>query len=152
MHENAAGKTRKERVRQSVEREKSVLDYESYIPIGNAVGKLSNWKQQGVEIIYLSSHELKEDVEKDKSLLKRFNFPEGKVVFRKNKENYKNIVERTVPDVFIEDDCKSIGGEKEMAITFVNPNTREKIKSIIVKEFQGIDELPDDINSLLVKE
>lgn len=152
MHRNAAGKTREERVKQSLEREESVLDYESYIPVGNAVEKLNNWKWQGAEIIYLSSHETKDDVEKDKSVLQRYNFPEGQVLYRKGGESYKDIAEKIIPDVLIEDDCESIGGEKEMTITFVKPEIKWQIKSIVVKEFEGIDHLPDDIKSLRGRE
>ncbi len=148
MHRNAAGKTREERVKQSLEREESVLDYASYIPIGSAVKKLNSWKRQGVEIIYLSSHESEADVEKDKSVLRKYDFPEGQVLYRKNGESYKDITEKIIPDILIEDDCESIGGEKEMTITFVKPDIKEKIKSVVVKEFQGIDHLPDDIKSL----
>lgn len=148
MHRNAAGKTRKERVQQSVEPEESVLDYESYIPVGDAVEKTNNWKRQGAEIIYLSSHELETDIEKDKSVLRKYNFPEGEVLFRKDGESYKDIAEKIIPDILIEDDCESIGGEKEMTITFIKPEIKQRIRSIIVKEFQGIDHLPDDINSL----
>jgi len=53
-----------------------------------------------------------------------------------------------MPDILIENDCESIGGQKEMTITFVKPRVKQKIKSIVVKEFQGIDHLPDSINSL----
>jgi len=148
MHRNAAGKTREERVQQSTERKESVLDYQSYIPIGNAVEKLNNWKRHGIEIIYLSSHESENDVEKDKSVLKKYDFPEGEVLFRKGGESYKDIAEKIIPDILIEDDCESIGGEKEMTITYVKPEVKQKIKSIIVKEFQGIDHLSDDIDSL----
>lgn len=152
MHRNATGKTREERVRQSMEREESVLDYESYIPVGNALEKLNNWKRQGAEIIYLSSHESAVDVEKDKSVLKKYNFPDGMVLFREGGELYKDIAEKVIPDILIEDDCESIGGEKEMTITYVKPEIRQGIKSIVVKEFQGIDHLPDDINSLWTQE
>ncbi|MFA4942974.1 MAG: hypothetical protein WC564_05040 [Patescibacteria group bacterium] len=150
MHKNAASKTREDRVRQSSEREKSVLDYESYIPIGNAVEKLRGWNQQGAEIIYLSSHRLESDVVKDKLVLKKFNFPEGLVLFRKNGEKYNDLVETNAPDVLVEDDCESIGGEKEMTITFVRPEIRQKIKLIVVREFQGVDGLSDNINFLLI--
>jgi hypothetical protein len=151
MHRNAIGKTREERVHQSKEREASVLDYESYVPIGNAVEKLNNWKQQRAEIIYLSSHESETDVEKDKSVLRKYNFPNGKVLFRKNGESYKDIAEKVTPDILVDDDCESIGGEKEMTITYVRPEIKQKIKSITVKEFQGIDHLPDNINFLLTQ-
>lgn len=149
MHKSAIGKNRKERVKQSLEREKSVLDYASYVPIGNAVKKLAGWKQQGAEIIYLSSHEKGKDVEKDKIVLKRFNFPMGKVAFRKKGASYKNIAEELIPDILIEDDCESIGGKKEMTITFVSPEIKKKIKSIVVKEFEGLDHLSDNAYSLL---
>ncbi|OGY49996.1 MAG: hypothetical protein A2951_02200 [Candidatus Buchananbacteria bacterium RIFCSPLOWO2_01_FULL_56_15] len=148
MHRNAAGKTQGERVQQSLDREESVLDYESYIPIGSAVEKLSNWKRQGAEIIYLGSHESEIDVERDKLVLRKYNFPEGEVLFRRDGESYKDIAERIIPDILIEDDCESIGGEKEMTITFVIPEIRQRIKSIVVKEFQGIDYLPDDVKFL----
>lgn len=148
MHKSAVGKTREFRVRQSLEREESVLDYETYVPIGNAVAKLNRWKKQGAEIIYLSSHEPEGDVEKDRAVLRKFNFPEGRVLFRRKGKTYKDIVEEVIPDVLIEDDCESIGGEREMAITFVRPEIKQQITSVVVKEFQGIDQLPDDIHSL----
>ena len=76
-------------------------------------------------------------------------FSKGQIFYRQNGESYKDIAEKIIPDVLIEDDCESIGGEKEMTITFVKPEIRQKIKSIIVKEFAGIDNLPDDLNALL---
>jgi len=77
--------------------------------------------------------------------LEKYNFPKGQVFYRQNAESYKDIAEKIIPDVLIEDDCESIGGEKEMTITFVKPEIKQKIKSIIVKEFNGIDTLPDKI-------
>ena len=100
---------------------------------------------QGAEILYLSSHETAEDAEKDKIVLEKYDFPEGQVFYRQNTESYKDIAEKIIPDVLIEDDCKSIGGEKEMTITFVKPEIKQKIKSIVVKEFSGIETLPDKI-------
>lgn len=148
MHKSAVGKTRAERVRQSSEREESVLDYGSYVPVGHAVTKLNRWKEQGSEIVYVSSHEREKDVEKDTAVLKMFHFPGGRVFFRRNSQTYKGIIERIVSDVLIEDDCESIGGEKEMAIAFVKPEIKQKVTSIIVKEFEGVDQLPDDIHLL----
>lgn len=150
MHKNAKGKTYKERIRQILEKERSVHEYSTYIPVdGNPVEKLQLWQSQGAEILYLSSHETAEDVEKDKFVLEKYNFPKGQVFYRQNGESYKNITERIVPDVFIEDDCKSIGGKKKMSITFVKPEIKQKIKSVVIKEFSGIDSLPDNLNELL---
>ena len=80
--------------------------------------------------------------------MEKYLFPKGQVFYRQNGESYKNITERIIPDVLVEDDCESIGGEKEMTITFVRPEIKQKIKSIVVKEFSGIDNLPDDLNIL----
>jgi len=148
MHKNAEGKTREERVKQVMDAEPSVHDYASYIPVGNAVEKLKSWQSQGAEILYLSSHETAEDVEKDKIVLEKYNFPKGQVFHRQNGESYKDIAEKIIPDVLVEDDCESIGGEKEMTITFVKPEIKQKIKSIVVREFSGIDFLPNNLGEL----
>lgn len=148
MHKSAEGKTREERVKQVVDGEPSVHDYASYVPVGNAVEKLKSWQLQGAEILYLSSHETADDVEKDKIVLEKYYFPIGQVFYRQNNETYKDIAEKIVPDVLIEDDCESIGGEKEMTITFVKPEIKQKIKSVVVKEFSGIDILSDNISNL----
>lgn len=149
MHKNAEGKAREERVKQVMDGDPAVHDYASYIPVGSAVEKLKSWQSQGAEILYLSSHETAEDVEKDKIVLKKYNFPKGQVFYRQNGESYKDIAEKLFPDVLIEDDCESIGGEKEMTITFVKPDIKQKIKSIVVKEFSGIDNLPNEISNLM---
>jgi hypothetical protein len=154
MHKNATGKTREEIVRQSkgfflILREKSVCDYKSYIPIGNAVEKLKSWQGEGAEILYLSSHKNIKDVKKDKFVLEKHGFPDGQVFFRQKREQYKDVAEKIIPDVLIEDDCESIGGKKEMTITNVESEVKNKIKSIAVKEFGGINHLPDKISELL---
>ena len=148
MHKSAEGKTREERVKQVMDGEPSVHEYASYIPVGNVLKKLKSWQSQGAEILYLSSHETAEDVEKDKSVLEKYGFPKGQIFYRQNGESYKDIAEKIIPNVLIEDDCESIGGEKEMTITFVKPEIKQKIKSIVVKEFSGIDNLPNNIGDL----
>ena len=60
---------------------------------------------------------------------------------QKKKESYADLVERIKPDILIEDDCRSIGGEKMWCITNVNEKIRNSIKSIIVEEFQEIDHI-----------
>ena len=60
----------------------------------------------------------------------------------------KNIViwlKKIKPDVLIEDDCKSIGGDRRRCITYVDNALKKNIKSVIVEEFKGIDELKDKI-------
>jgi hypothetical protein len=150
MHKNAKGLARQEIVKQVLESEESLHDYAQYIPVGNAVKKLQEWKEQGARICYLSSHRNAEDIEKDKLVLAKYAFPDGQIFYRRNSEEYKDVVEkiRPLPDVIVEDDCESIGGKAEMVYPNLKPELKNKIKSIVVKEFGGIDSLPDEISKL----
>ena len=149
MHNSGSGKTRGERVKQVKKKNISVLKYEDYIPIGNVVNKLNNWVRQDADIVYLSSHKKSKGVEKDKIVLNKYNFPEGEVLYRKKGKSYKDVAEKVMPDILIEDDCESIGGEKEMTYTFIELGLKKRIKSIPVKEFGGIDHLPDSLEDLM---
>jgi len=160
MHKNAVGYTREEIIKQVLDGDESVRNQASYVPVGNAAKKLQIWKKQGAEIIYLSplseskyvrgdEKSSKKDFESEKKVLERNGFPKGKIYHRKIREQYKDIAERIMPDILIEDDCESIGGEDKMTITHIKPELKKKIKSIVVKEFNGIDYLPDKISALM---
>ena len=150
MHKNAAGQTREERGKQVIERiDASLYDFASYIPVDNAARKLNAWQQQGAEIVYLSSHKRAEDVEIDRVVLRKHDFPDGQVYFRYIGEPFNDIAERVLPDILIEDDCESIGGENEMTFPHIKAELKARIKLIVVKEFGGIDHLPDDITALM---
>ena len=149
MHKSAVGHSREEIVEQVKYKESSVKDYSSYIPIGNVVDKLSRWKSQGAEIVYLTSRKEVKEIEDIKNILSKYNFPEGELVYRKEDEEYKDVAERIMPDILIEDDCESIGGKDEMTITHISENKKSKIKSIIIKEFSGIDHLSDNVSELV---
>ena len=91
----------------------------------------------------------KDGLKADQEILDKYGFPKGKIYHRQKGESYAQIAERVMPDILIEDDCESIGGTKEMTITFVKPDIKRQIKSIAIKEFGGIDHLPDDLGKLL---
>ncbi len=129
--------------------DKAGQDFARYQPTGKAVEKLNSWVSQGAQICYLTSHEKAAGVEIDKQVLPKFGFPQGEIFYRQNGEAYQDVAERVMPDVLIEDDCASIGGEKEMAYPHIREDLKSKIKSIVVKEFQGIDHLPDSLAELL---
>ncbi len=149
MHKNARGKPREERVQQVIAEDESVHDFASYIPVDEAHHKLQRWRAQGAEILYLSSHRNDADVERDRSVLQHYGFPDGPVFHRQMSESYADVTSRVLPDVLIEDDCESIGGEPHMTYPHLPPDLRARIKSIVVKEFGGIDQLSDDISNLL---
>lgn len=149
MHKSAAGQSRTKRVQQVIEKDPSVREYASYIPTEGAMEKLNSWYVQGAQILYLSSHESADDVVKDKEVLNKYSFPPGDVLYRRHGETYADIAERVLPDVLIEDDCESIGGIDEMTITHIQPAIKKTIKAWVMKEFEGISSMSDDIHSLL---
>lgn len=170
MHGQAANVSREERVKQSqavgIQREERQIVYDtdieptqakpgtpydlvSYVPIGDAVNKIKKWQDQQAEIQYLTSRRIKGEIEMIESILNKYRFPKSKIHFRKTGEDYKDVAERVMPTALIEDDCESIGGEKEMTYTYIRDNLKSKIKSIPVPEFGGIDHLPDNVDELL---
>ena len=149
MQSTGIGISRKERVKQSIENVASVNDFKSYIPNGSAVDKLDSWKSQGAEIFYLTSRTLPNEIDDVKYVLNTYHFPDiQNLLYRKDGQEYKDVAEELIPNILIEDDCESIGGESEMTYPHIRLDLRRKIKSIVVKEFAGIDDLPDDLGEL----
>lgn len=125
----------------------SRYNHRTYIPIGNAVSLIETWYQQNAEILYCTSRKAKQ-AEEIAQLLKRYRFAGSKLYFREKKQKYKDIIEGVRPDILIEDDCRSIGGSWQMCITHVAPKIKDSIKSIIVKEFKGLDHLSSSVQNL----
>jgi len=59
------------------------------------------------------------------------------------------VAEKVLPDIIVEDNCESIGGETELTYPGIRPELKSKVKSFVVKEFGGIDHLPDNIAELM---
>jgi hypothetical protein len=148
MHRSAAGLTRDEIMKQVQNPTPDIFDFASYIPIGNSVRKLNNWANAGAEIIYLTSRKKPAEIEAIGNVLNRHGFPRGRLLFRQGKQAYKDIAEAVLPDVLVEDDCESIGGAEQMTITNVESTIKRRIKSVVVKEFSGVDHLPDKFELL----
>ena len=119
------------------------------VPIGNSAKKIEAWKKQGATIVYLTSRRKSNEVNIIRDVLKKCEFPEGKLLFRKEGEDYRDVAEKVMPDVIVEGDCESIGGETEMTYPGIRPELKSKIKSVVVKEFGGIDHLPDNVAELM---
>ncbi len=124
------------------------IDYSAEVPAGNAVEKLRTWQRQGAEILYLTSRTLPDEIEDIRANLRKFGFPQGELFFRQEGEAYKDVAERVLPDIIVEDDCESIGGEVQMTYPRIRPEIKARIKSVVVPEAGGIDHLPDDITML----
>lgn len=155
MHLSGKNVSRKERVKQSEEHGPSVCQFRNYIPIDNAVEKLNNWKNEGAQIYYLTSRTTSKQIEDIKFVLNKYDFPDRKnLLFRHKKflftnENYKDIAQKLMPNIIIEDDCESIGGKPEMTFSNISPEIKKNIKSIPIKEFGGIDHLPNKLKELI---
>lgn len=127
----------------------SLQYFAASVPIGNCVRKIETWKNQGATIVYLTSRRKPEEVNVIREILDEYKFPEGELLFRKEDEDYKDVAEKVMPDVIVEDDCESIGGEEEMTYPGIRLELKLRIKSIVVKEFGGIDHLSDNVAELV---
>ena len=146
-HSDWIGLAREEIVRRVKEGERP--DYAGTIPIGEAARKIQAWSQAGAEILYLTSRRSLDEVEQVREVLQRYSFPAGQLFFRQEGEEYKDAAERAIPDILIEDDCESIGGEIEMTYPHIRSEIKARIISIVVKEFSGIDHLPESPSDLI---
>ncbi len=116
--------------------------------VGNAAMKLIDWKKHGATIVYLSSKRRDGTLDKVRRALKEGGAPEGELLFRRGKEHYGEVAEKASPDIIVEDDCKSIGGEAEMTYPKLRRELQARVKSVVVQEWAGIDHLPDDPEAL----
>jgi hypothetical protein len=119
------------------------------VPIGNSVRKTKEWKREGATILYLTSRRTAEEVQTIRAVLTTYGFADGELLYRKLGEEYKDVAENALPDIIVEDDCESIGGDEEMTYPHIKQDLKTRIKSIVVKEFGGIDHLPDRVSDLL---
>ncbi len=116
--------------------------------IAEAPKKLATWQAQGAQILYLTSRRTALEIEAVRRVLSENRFPEGELFYRREREEYKDVAERLLPDMIVEDDCAGIGGEVEMTYPHIRPDLKSRIKSVVVKEFGGIDHLPDSLTEL----
>jgi hypothetical protein len=124
------------------------LNVGKYVPIKHAVNKITKWNEQGANIIYLTSRKDLKEVNQVKKILLNNRFPGSHLYFREEGEEYNDIAEAIIPDILIEDNCRSIGGKRHMTITKVDKSIKPRIRSIVVEEFKGIDHLSDVISEL----
>lgn len=125
------------------------LNDRGYIPINLCYNKISRWFAQGARIAYLTSRRKPSDVATIAKILMDAGLPGSALYYRGKGEEYHQVAESLIPDVLIEDDCRSIGGQRNWTITYVRPEIKSRIHSIIVREFSGIDDLPDTLSDLL---
>ena len=109
-----------------------------YIPIGNAIDIIKKWQEEGYEIIYLTSLKGHKAMRMAQHI-DEIGFTGSMVAYREKYQNYATLIKEEMPDILIEDDCKSIGGEENMCYNELSEELRNSIKHIKVKEFEGID-------------
>ena len=117
--------------------------------LGNAPSKLRNWSGQGGQIEYLTSRKTPDEIQAVRRALRENGFPRGALNYRSQGEEYKDVAEKILPDIIVEDDCAGIGGEREMTYPHIRPDLKQRIVSVVVREFEGIDHLPESLQGLL---
>jgi hypothetical protein len=112
------------------------------------VERLQVWSREGAQLVYISAHRDAANAAIDDAVLRRHDFPDVRVEARQGEETYADVVAREAPDVLVEDDCESVG-EEEMTYPQLSPDVAERVTSIVVREFEGLEQLPDDPQALL---
>lgn len=119
-----------------------------YRPAGKSIALLENWAAQGAKLVfctYLRKNRLPFIL----AVVRRYPLGGERLYYRSAGEQYAQLIEQATPDILIEDDCKSIGGARQMCITGVSDRIKEQVHSIVVPEFLGLDELPCELEKLL---
>ncbi len=118
------------------------------LPSPGSVAKVDSWSRDGAEMLYLSSNKKSEKVREDEAWLMRHGFPKGQVHYRREGDEYWNVAERLQPDIIVEDNCRSIGGAPEMTYPNMRDESKNRTKSVIVEEFEGLEHLPGKTSEL----
>ena len=118
----------------------SRINVNGYVPISNAKEIIKKWQEQGYEIIYLTSQKGRKAMGMAQRL-DELGFVGSMVGYRQPRQDYATLIKEEQPDILIEDDCKSIGGEAHMCITQLSDELKRSLKHIVVEEFKGIDDV-----------
>lgn len=116
----------------------SRISMTTYIPINNAIETLKKWQEEGYEVIYLTSLKGRRAM-KMAQHLDELGFTGSMVGYRQKNQDYATLIKEELPDILIEDNCSSIGGEENMCYNLLSEKLKKEIKHIVVEEFKGID-------------
>lgn len=149
MHAGAVGRSRDERVCQARKgTDPTLRDYGAYVATEGALEKLRGWSAQGAEISYLSVHRDAATVTASAGALRSHGFPPGPVLSRSDGESYGDVVRRAAPDILIEGDRTSSDADG-IAYHQLEPTQRDRILSIVVPQYGGLEHLPASLGTLL---
>ena len=87
-------------------------------------------------------------MELDRAVLSAHGFPAGTVFCRGPGESYAEAARRAAADIVVEDDCESIGGRSQTIAAGLAAAPGRAVTSVIVPEFGGLAQLPDDPGDL----
>ena len=118
----------------------SRISMTTYIPINNAIETLKKGKEEGYEVIYLTSLKGRRAM-KMAQHLDELGFTGSMVGYRQKNQDYATLIKEELPDILIEDNCLSVGGEQNMCYNLLNDELKKEIKHIVVEEFKGIDDI-----------
>ena len=73
--------------------------------------------------------------------LDELGFTGSMVGYRQKNQDYATLIKEELPDILIEDNCLSVGGEQNMCYNLLSDELKKEIKHIVVEEFKGIDDV-----------
>ncbi len=118
----------------------SRINVMGYVPIKNSIDKLKEWQEEGYEVIYITSLKGRKAM-KMAQKLDELGFIGSMVGYRQKNQDYATLIKEELPDILIEDNCRSIGGEYNMCYNQLTDELKNSIKHIVVEEFEGIDDV-----------
>lgn len=118
----------------------SRISMTTYIPINNAIETLKKWQEEGYEVIYLTSLKGRRAM-KMAQHLDELGFTGSMVGYRQKNQDYATLIKEELPDILIEDNCLSVGGEQNMCYNLLSDELKKEIKHIVIEEFKGIDDV-----------
>lgn len=118
----------------------SRISMTTYIPINNAIETLKKWQEEGYEVIYLTSLKGRRAM-KMAQHLDELGFTGSMVGYRQKNQDYATLIKEELPDILIEDNCLSVGGEQNMCYNLLSDELKKEIEHIVVEEFKGIDDV-----------
>lgn len=111
-----------------------------YVPINNAIRTLNKWQEEGYEIIYITSLRGRKAMKMARHI-DALGFEGSMVGYREKNQTYATLIKEEMPNILIEDDWASVGGKAMMCYEELPDEIKGEIKHIVVKEFEGIDDI-----------
>ena len=101
IESSVVGDTREDSVRRSRQRAAKGGPLGELIPIRQSAAKVTLWRNHAAEICYVTAPRKAENVRRSEEALRRWSFPDGILLSRKNGESHADIAMSTQADILL---------------------------------------------------